>query len=256
MDEPFDLVFSRRNTAIDRSRKMRLSGWLSSLMIAVPYFLGGCGHFSTTRVLARVLETTGEAFLVAQSSQSLQTRTPLRTGMLISQGETIETSEKASITISLLPGMIFQMNSNATVKIDELILAKGGHDSSFLMESRRGHIQLIRGSLSAVTTETFVPTDLRITIPAGKVIASQKTAFYVGVTTETVRLINSDGQLRFQGKAGSASETLDAGYFRDWGIASGAAISEARPVKADEVASQQVKDTRALESKAVDLMRK
>jgi hypothetical protein len=240
--------------AIERSKKMRLRGSLTLLMAALPCLLWGCDRVSTDRVLARVLETNGEAVVVAESSQPQRTRRPLRAGMLISPGETIETGENASATISLLPGMVLRVNSNAMIGIDKLILVKGGRADSFLMESREAQIQLTRGSLSTVTVETYVPTELHVATSAGVVIALQKTSLYLRATTETVRLTNSEGTVSFRARTGSEPAALDAGYFEDWVAASGAPLAEPRPTETDPEAFQQTKETQELEDKMPGLL--
>jgi hypothetical protein len=221
--------------------------WLFSLS---PIFVLGCDRVATDRVLARVLETNGKAVVIAESSsQPQRTRTPLRVGMLISPGETIETAENASATISLLPGMVLQVNPNTTTAIDKLTLVKDGRTMSFLTESRKANIQLTRGSFSVVTAETYVPTELQVVTSAGVVIALQKTSLYVRATTEAVRLTNSEGTVSFQPRTGSAPGTLDAGYFQDWSVASGAPVSEPRRAETDPDGSQESKQTRELEGK-------
>jgi hypothetical protein len=236
-------------------KKMRLHSSLTLLMAALPCLLWGCDRVSTDRVLARVLETNGEAVVIAESSsQPQRIRRPLRAGMLINPGETIETGENASAKISLLPGMVLQVNSKTMIGIDKLILVKGGRADAFLMESREAQIQLTRGSLSTVTVETYVPTELHVATSAGVVIALQKISLYVRATTETVRLINSEGTVSFRARTGSGPAALDAGYFEDWVAASGAPVAEPRRTETDPEASQQSKESRELEGKTPVLL--
>jgi hypothetical protein len=232
------------------AKNLAPSCWRPSFALALLTLSAGCDYGPPRQVLARVLETHGETVMIAESSsQPQRSRTPLRAGMLINPGSTIETGEKASATISLLPGVVLQVNSNATTAIDKLSLLKGDRATSFLMDSREAHIQLTRGSLSVVIAETYVPTELQIATSAGVVVALQKTSLYVRATPETVRLTNSEGTVSFRPRTGSASDALDAGYFQDWSALNGAPLAESRRAETDPEASQESKETREIESK-------
>jgi hypothetical protein len=173
--------------------------------------------------------------------------------MLVSEGQTIETGEEANATLSLVPGMILQVNANAAVGIDKLILAKGGRATAFLMESRQARIELVRGSLHAVTMETYVPTELQIVTPLGEIIAAQKSAFYVRATADTLRITNLDGQLSLRRKA-SEIDTLESGHVGEWVAANGTITSQFRTVQADAGGSQETEATRHIADKMPDLV--
>ena len=152
--------------------------------------------------------------------------------------------------------MVLQLNSNAVLAIDKLLLVKGGQSTSFLTDSREARIQLIRGSLYSITAETFVPTDLLITTPAGEVTTSQKSSVYVRAAPEGVRLLNYQGQVNFRARARSSADTLPAGKFADWASNTGALISEFRAVDGDSDAFERSKEAVAVESKVMNLLRK
>jgi hypothetical protein len=224
----------------------------ASLFFLPLIFLVGCDRVATNRVLAQVLEITGGAFVI-DSSQSGSTRIPMRTAMLISPGQTIETGENATAMISLLPGMVMQVNSKTIVEIDKLILTRAGREMSFLMDSRQAHVQVIAGSLCAATAETYIPTELSAVTPAGEVIATQKASFFLSTTTEAVRVTSAEGRLTLRRKSGNTA-TVNTGYFCDWARGDEATTSETRPVGSDARASQESQAALILQDKMPNLM--
>jgi hypothetical protein len=198
--------------------------------------------------MAQALEITGEAFVVETPATSAPHRKPLRAGMLIGPGQTIETGENTTAVISLLPGMFVQLQPKAVIEIDQLILVKSGQATSFLMDSRAARIRLDRGSLCAITVETYVPTELQISTRAGTVIATEKASFYLSATTEFVRLTNVESRLGFRSIRDNATKSLEPGHFETWDL-SGMTLSEAQSVESQADASEQFKTARGLEVK-------
>lgn len=174
---------------------------------------------------------------------------------LIATGDTIETGDNATALISLLPGMVMQMNSKTAVGIDELILTRSGREMSFLMDARGARINLMAGSFCASIAETYVPTELKADTPAGLITATQKASFFLGATTEIVRVTSVDGTLTLRSQRGDESR-LNPGYFCDWTPAAESPPSEMPAIGSDAGASQQSQAASTLEGKLPDLMAK
>lgn len=232
-----------RNRALSFSRR--------SVALAMLWLSTGCEYAPPRHVLGRVLETSGENVLVAESSHAIRGRIALGEGTLISPGEKIQTGDNARVLISLLPGVILQVNANTVVAIDRLLLTKSGEITAFVMDSREGQIQLFSGSCYCIIAETYVPTNLQITTPAGVVNATQKSSFYLRATTDTVRLFNCEGEVSIRRKPQDTASPVPQGILGDWSVATGAVVSEFRTLDGDSEAVELSKNTAAVEAYAV-----
>jgi FecR protein len=217
--------------------------------------LSGCDYIPPKRVLAQVLQTSGEAFAVADSAHVPSTRTSLTLNSTIRPGQIVETAPGATAMISLLPGMVLLLNPETVLRIDDLLLITSRYSTTYYIRSREAHVRLLRGSIYATTPGTVESAELQIATPAGALIAPRTACFYIRAGADTVRVTTSKGQLTFQSNSGGAAQTLDQGYYGNWSPVTGA-LSEPRAVEADEEAFQQSKEARDLERRVLDLIEK
>ena len=253
-------IIGELNRAV-RKRAVQLknvfSSWPPSVVFALlAWILSGCDYIAPKRVLAQVLQTSGEVFAVADSAQVASARTSLTINSTIGPGQIVETASGATAMVSLLPGMVLLLNPETVLRIDDLLLITSRYSTTYYIRSREAHIRLLRGSIYATTPGTIESAELQVATPAGALIAPRAACFYVRAGADTVRVVTSKGQLTFRSNSGGAAQTLDQGYYGNWSPVTGAALSESRAVEGDEEALQQSKEARDLERRVLDLMEK
>jgi ferric-dicitrate binding protein FerR (iron transport regulator) len=230
--------------------RKKFAGWIFLFC-----FCSGCDYTRSVPVLAQVQESTGDAFVVAASGQTLS-RTLLHAGMTIPAGQTVETTSGALATISLMPGMTLRVNPNSSIAIERLLLLKSGLKLDFPMKSRQARIELMRGSLYATTPPIITHVELELATPVGTLTAPALTTFYVNLDAEMMRAAVSRGQLTFRSKAGGAPQVVPEGQFVNWNTATGATSAEPRPVETDETVSGWSKEALDFERRASELTAK
>ncbi|MFN2509067.1 MAG: hypothetical protein ABR589_09890 [Chthoniobacterales bacterium] len=206
----------------------------------------GCDEIASDRVLAQVLETSGKVLAVTPSS-----RRTLGPGDVISTGERLESAEGATATISLLPGMVLQLNSGTAVTIDQLLIVKSGNDFDSPMRGRQGRLQLERGSICMTTPQIFGYLDLSIGAAAGAVEAYVPAVFYVGRDNDRLRLIVARGEVNLVPKNRGESQVVREREYLDCSIGSGEVLSGPRSVEDTTEAMTHFATAIATEEKAL-----
>ena len=206
-------------------------------------------------MLAEVQESSGEAFLLGPSAQAAS-RILLHRGATISRGQTIETDRGATVTVSLMPALMFRLNPESSVSVQNMLLVKSGTSLEYPMKSRQAHLRLNRGSLCGTTPPIITHVDLQISTPAGTAIAPALTVFSLGLDGEKIRAVVASGQLRFRGKNGKPGETVAERQFAEWNATSGAVFSAPRDVQTDQQALQSLAEAVEFGRRAAELTAK
>ncbi len=193
--------------------------WRGAIILVILYFTTSCDQPAPRRVLAQVLESTTGAFL----------DTKMNPDSSFEVGQTIVTTETGTAIISLVPGLMVQLNPNTKVVLDELLLTKSNQITFFVMESRSARVRLLRGSVCAWVAPTITQTELHIELPVGDLVASQTTSFYVGVGRETVRVTTWKGEATVQSKE-RGPQSVTEGCFEDWSISTGMPLGPASDI--------------------------
>jgi len=230
-----------------------LAGLMALVLVQQAFILSGCDYIAQTRVLAQVLQTSGESF-VANSEQVGAARTPLRLNSTIRPGQVVETTSGATAMVSLLPGMVLLLNPETVIKVDDLRLITDRRAAFYYIQSRQAIVRLIRGSASVTTPPTVESAELRIITPAGALVAPRATCFYIRVGSDAVHVTAAKGQFTFQSKSGGAAQKLDQGYYEHWSSATGATTSAPQAAEGNGDASRQLKQALELEHSVSDLL--
>src|SRR5438477_12008748 len=72
---------------------------------------------------------------------------PVTSKSKIHAGDTVRTSEGASINLALIPGAFIQLSGNSEIKIEDLRLTKDGNETAGGVLDRRAQIRLNRGRI-------------------------------------------------------------------------------------------------------------
>jgi hypothetical protein len=192
---------------------MRLASFSSVLALCFCLLEDGCSKGITRTTVAFVLLVRGDVIFGNAERNDFQPVTPKSK---IHVGDTVRTSDGASINLALIPGAFVQLSGNSEIKIEDLRLTKDGNDTAERMLDRRARIRLNRGRIVSLFSQ------------------SDKTASEFGVTTGQTTLrpdsdclfsVWTDGLTSratcLRGEVSAAADAqpplkIAAGYFSQW----------------------------------------
>ena len=160
----------------------------------------------------------------------------------IQSGDTVRSSDGASIDFAVIPAALAQLIGDSEIKIDELSIAKDGNQTAGGMRDRIARIGLSRGRVIVLFTprdksaSQFVVTTGQLTIKP-----DSDCLFCVWTDGKTTRVTCAKGNVNAPSDA-EAPVTIAAGYFQEW------PTTRKTPVPATEDASAQIDITESLEA--------
>jgi hypothetical protein len=160
----------------------------------------------------------------------------------IHSGDTVRSSDDASIDLALIPAALAQLPGGSEIKIDELSITKDGNQTAGGMRDRTARIRLSRGKAIVL----FTPTDRsasQFAITTGQLTIKPDSdcLFCVWTDGKTTRLTCAKGNINASADV-QAPVTIAAGYFREW------PTTRKAPVPATEDAAAQIDITESLEA--------
>ena len=215
---------------------MRLASF-SVLALCVCLLGNGCSKGITRSTVAIVFSLKGNVVFGDAERNDFKPVTPKSK---IHAGDTVRTSDGASINLALVPGVFVQLTGNSEIKIEHLGVTKDGNETAGGVLDRRAWIRLNGGRIVCSFSQ------------------SDKTASEFGITTGQVTLrpdsdclfsVWTDGTAsRATCGRGEVSASADAqpplkiaaGYFSQWPTAS------KEPIAASADAQAQMDITTAL----------
>jgi len=160
----------------------------------------------------------------------------------IQSGDTVRSSDGASIDFAFIPAALAQLIGDSEIKIDELSVAKDGNQTAGGMRDRTARIRLNRGKVIVLfapgdkSTSQFAVTTGQLTIKP-----DSDCLFCVWTDGKTTRVTCAKGNVNAPSDA-EAPVTIAAGYFQEW------PTTRKTPVPATEDASAQIDITESLEA--------
>jgi hypothetical protein len=160
----------------------------------------------------------------------------------IHSGDTVRSSDGASIDLALIPAALAQLPGGSEIKIDELSITKDGNQTAGGMRDRTARIRLSRGKAIVL----FTPTDRsasQFAITTGQLTIKPDSdcLFCVWTDGKTTRLTCAKGNINAFADA-QGPVTIAAGYFQEW------PTMRKAPVPATEDAAAQIDITESLEA--------
>ena len=201
---------------MDDSSKYRrillaLSGAIGLLLI-----LSGCGRDGGREVQGNVLSLRG-AVTFEDGKETGSHPQPLTIGSKLSVDDRLETSPNSVASLMLIPGIFIQIGAGTEIVIGELRVQKQGDAMVNAMKSRLATLHLNRGviyaslpSVGSGACELNLQTDL------GTLVAQRGALVSMRLTSETVRVICVDGEVRWSSARGGPADRIPEGYFRDY----------------------------------------
>jgi hypothetical protein len=160
----------------------------------------------------------------------------------IHSGDTVRSSDGASIDLALIAPALAQLTGDSEIKIDELTITKDGNQTAGGMRDRSARIRLNRGKVIVL----FLPSDrsasqFAVTTGQSTIKPDSDCVFCVWTDGKTTRVTCAKGQVNAPADA-QTPVTLTAGYFQEW------PTTRKTPVPATEDASAQIDITESLEA--------
>jgi len=137
---------------------------LSSVLAVCFCLLGnGCSKGITRSTVTVVLFAKGNVVFGNAERNDFR---PVTSKSKIHAGDTVRTSDGASVNLALMPGAFVQLSGNSEIKIEDLRLTKDGNETAGGVLDRRASIRLDRGKIvslfshsSTSASEFVVATD-------------------------------------------------------------------------------------------------
>ena len=212
---------------------------VSSVLALCFCLLGnGCSKGITRATAATVFFVRGNVVFGNAERNDFQ---PVTSKSKIHAGDTVRTSDGASINLALIPGAFVQLFGNSEIKIEDLRLTKDGNETAGGVLDRRAWIRLNRGRIvcsfrqSKKTASEFGITTGQMTLRP-----DSDCLFSVWTDGKTSRATCGRGEVSASANAQPPLK-IAAGYFSQWPTAS------KEPIAASADARAQMDITTALD---------
>jgi hypothetical protein len=217
---------------------MRLPLLVLSVVLCL-LLASGCSKGISRATVAVVFSIKGRVIFGTAERNNFQ---PATLKSRIHSGNTVRSSDGASINLALIPAALAQLDGGSEIKIDELSITKDGNQTAGGVRARTARIRLNRGKIIVL----FTPGDRSVSqfaITTGQLTINPDSdcLFCVWTDGKTTRVTCTKGKINAPADA-QAPVTIAAGYFQRWPLTGKAAISAA------ENAAAQIDITESLES--------
>src|SRR5260370_29479000 len=205
--------------------------------------LSGCDKNGGREVQGNVLFLRGTVTLESGKESTRGPQSP-STESKLSVGDQIETSPGASAALMLIPGIFVEAEAETEIVIGELRVEKQGDAMVNAMKSRLATLHQNRGVIYASLPDIGLGRcELNVQTDLGTLVAQRGTIVAARLTSEAVRVICVDGEVRWSGAAGGRVDEISQGYFRDYrrqNVLDGNFEQELTPVAEDAGAQNDV----------------
>jgi hypothetical protein len=201
---------------------MRFASFGNVLVLSVCLAGNGCSKGITRATAATVFFVKGNAVFGNAARNDFQPVTPKSK---IRGGDTVRTSDGASINLALVPGAFVQVFGNSEIKIEELKLTKDGNETAGGMLDRRARIRLVRGKVSILFSRSDTGgSHFSVATTQATLEPDSDCLFSVWTDGTTTRATCGRGEV-----TGSAAAQppvkIAAGYFQQWPTATNEPIA-------------------------------
>lgn len=192
---------------------MRFVSFGSVLAVCFCLFTDGCFKGMSRATAATVFFTKGNVVFGNAERNRLQ---PVTSKSKIRAGDTVRTSEGASINLALMPGAFIQVSENSEVTIEDLGITKDGNETAGGVLDRRASIRLNRGRIVTLFSHSD-RSESELGVETGQVTLRPDSDCLFSVWTDgtTSRVACGRGELTVAGDAQTQMKIV-AGYFSQW----------------------------------------
>jgi hypothetical protein len=224
---------------------MRLISFSSALAVCFCLLGNGCSKGITRATAATVFFVRGNVVSGNAERNDFQ---PVTSKSKIHAGDTVRTSDGASINLALIPGGFVQLSGNSEIKIQDLRLTKDGNETAEGMLDRRASIRLNRGRIVSLFSHSDRNAS-EFNLTTGQVTLEPDSDCLFSLWTDgtTSRVTCGRGEVRTSGDAQSPVK-IAAGYFFQWPTTS----KEPNVATADANAQMDIKTALDVEPELLD----
>ncbi len=224
---------------------MRLISFSSALAVCFCLSTNGCSKGITRATAATVFFVRGNVVFGNAERNDFQ---PVTSKSKIHAGDTVRTSDGASINLALIPGAFIQLSGNSEIKIEDLRLTKDGNETAGGMLGRRASIRLNRGRIVSLFSHSDTSAS-EFNVATGQVTLKPDSDCLFSLWTDgtTSRVTCGRGEVRTSAEAQS-SVKIAAGYFFQWPTTS----KEPNAATADASAQMDIKTAFDVEPELLD----
>src|SRR5439155_4604884 len=112
----------------------------------------GCSKSISRATAATVFSVKGKVVFGNAEQNDFQ---PVTLKSRIHDGDTVRSSDGASVDLALIPGTLARLSGDSEIRIEELRIAKDGNETADGMRDRSARIRLNHGKIIVL----FTPTD-------------------------------------------------------------------------------------------------
>ncbi|HEX3420399.1 MAG TPA: FecR domain-containing protein [Candidatus Udaeobacter sp.] len=191
---------------------------ISSMLVLCFCVVGiGCSKGITRATTATLFFVKGNVVFGNAEKNDFQ---PVTSNSKIHSGDTIRTSDGASMNLALIPGAFVQLSGNSEVKIQDLRLTKDGNETADGVLDRRASIQLNRGRIVSLYSHSDT-SGSEFSVETSQVTLRPDSDCLFSVWTDGTTSRVTCGRGEVSTSAGVQPEVkIAAGYFSQWPTAS------------------------------------
>jgi hypothetical protein len=192
---------------------MRFVSFSSVLVVCFCLFTNGCSKGMSRATAATVFFVKGNVVFGNAERNPLQ---PVTSKSKIHAGDTVRTSEGASINLALMPGAFVQLSGNSEIKIEDLRITKDGNETAGGVLDRRASIRLNRGRIVSLFSHSDTSaSELGVETAQVTLRPESDCLFSVWTDGTTTRVACGRGEMSAPADAQSQTKIV-AGYFSQW----------------------------------------
>jgi hypothetical protein len=218
---------------------MRLSLLVLSFALCL-LLSSSCSKAVSRATAAMIFSVTGRVVFGNGEKNELQ---PVTLKSKIQSGDTVRSSDGASIDLALIPAALAQLIGDSEIKIDELSIAKDGNQTAGGMRDRTARIWLNRGKVIVLFAPGADQSTSQFAVITGQLTIKpdSDSLFCVWTDGKTTRVTCTKGNVNTPSDV-QPPLTIAAGYFQEW------PTTRKTPVPATENASAQIDITESLDA--------
>jgi hypothetical protein len=198
----------------------------------------GCSKGISRATAATILSVKGTVSFGDAEQNNFQ---PVTLKSRIHDGDTVRTSDGASINLALIPAALAQVSENSEIKIEQLRIVKDGYQATGGVRDRSGRIRLSRGKITVLFGRSDKSASQFVIKTRQVMISADSDCLFRVHTDGTTTQVTCDRGKIYAAAGTQRPVTISAGYFQQW------PSTRPEPLPAADDAAAQIDITESLE---------
>src|SRR5215475_11296423 len=191
---------------------MRFVSFSSVLAVCFCLLGNGCSKGITRATAATVFFVRGNVAFGNAERNDFQ---PVSSRSKVHAGDTVRTSDGASVNLALMPGAFVQLSGNSEIKIEDLRLTKDGNETAGGVLDRRASIRLNRGRIVSLFSHSDRSAS-EFSVTTGQVMLRPDSDCLFSVWTDGTTSRVACGRGEVSAPDAQSPMKIVAGYFSQW----------------------------------------